>query len=201
LAPIAVDQPQKAAQLGIRWGLGHGLGVVALGGLGIFARASIHVDTISAWSEFMVGAVLIFVGLWAFRSASRMVIHDHAHGHEHAEPSHTHYHVHANSQHHDAASSHRGHSHAAFSVGLLHGAAGTGHLLGVLPSLAFPPLEAGLYLSAYFVAAVASMAGFGRLMGALVKNRGPYVLRRVMYGASSLALVVGTFWMGHAWPS
>jgi hypothetical protein len=82
----------------------------------------------------------------------------------------------------------------------LHGAAGTGHLLGVLPSLALPTLDAVFYLIAYFVAAVASMTAFGAILGAVTKQRGPQVLRRIMYTSSSAAIAVGAVWLTQAWP-
>lgn len=192
LAPIAVDRPTKAAALGLRWGLGHGLGVVLLGGLGIAARGVVDVDAISAWSEFIVGFMLVAMGLWALRRASRMVIH--AHGHAHDDADHAHLHVHASPEKHDTAA-HRGHSHAAFFVGLLHGAAGTGHLLGVLPSLALPPVQAAIYLGAYFVAAVGAMGLFGGLMGRLTRRFGLLGLRRIMYGVSTAAIGVGALWL------
>ena len=198
LAPIAVQDPKRAARMGFRWGLGHGLGVAALGGLGIFARTWLDVAALSAWAEVLVGFVLVVVGGWAFLTASRLVVHDHAHGHEDAD--HSHLHVHATFADHDAADAHRGHNHAAFFVGALHGAAGTGHLLGLLPSLALPPLEAALYLAAYFIAAVLAMVGFGGLMGYFVRNRGPGVLKRAMYGSSALAIVLGVYWVGATWP-
>ena len=198
LAPIAVDRPMRALGLGLRWGLGHGIGVVALGGLGIGARSLINVDAVSAWSEFAVGFMLIAMGLWAFRRATRMVVH--AHGHTHAEAGdHAHLHVHDGGTQHDAAA-HKGHAHAAFFVGMLHGAAGTGHLLGVLPSLALPPTQAAIYLGAYFVAAVLSMGIFGALMGRVVRRFGQGALRRVMFGVSSLAVAVGAVWIVQAWP-
>lgn len=192
LAPIAVDRPLKALGLGLRWGLGHGVGVVALGGLGIVARGFVDVDAISAWSEFIVGFMLVAMGLWALRRASRMVIH--THGHTHEADDHAHLHVHASPDQHDSAA-HRGHSHAAFFVGLLHGAAGTGHLLGVLPSLALPPAEAAVYLGAYFVAAVGAMGVFGGLMGRLAQRFGLLGLRRIMYGVSTAAIGVGAVWL------
>lgn len=192
LAPIAVDRPLKALGLGLRWGLGHGLGVVALGGLGILARDLVDVDAISAFSELLVGFLLVVMGLWALRRASRMVIHTHGHAHDDAD--HAHLHVHASPERHDRAA-HRGHSHAAFFVGLLHGAAGTGHLLGVLPSLALPPSEAALYLGAYFVAAVGAMGLFGALMGRLARRFGLLGLRRIMYGVSTTAIAIGALWL------
>ena len=197
LAPIAVDRPRRAAGLGFRWGLGHGLGVIVLGALGILARSWVDVDAVSAWSEFIVGFALVVMGLWAWRRATRVVIH--AHAHDHGDEGHAHLHVHTTDEDHDSADAHRAHSHAAFFVGLLHGAAGTGHLLGVLPSLALPPVDAALYLGAYFIAAVASMAAFGVLLGVVAAKRAPETIRRIMFGAASTALVVGVVWIGQAW--
>ena len=205
LAPIAVDRPRRAMALGLRWGLGHGLGVVLLGCLGIFARATVDVALISAWSEFIVGFALVFVGLWSARCAFRMVVHAHEHQHDHhdhhgGKGAHSHFHVHASADDHDAPEAHSAHSHAAFFVGMLHGAAGTGHLLGVLPSLALPPVDASIYLGSYFVAAVAAMVAFGGLLGVVSRNRSPEALRRIMYAASSVAVLLGFVWIGQALP-
>ena len=199
LAPIAADSPKRAAALGVRWGLGHGFGVILLGGVGVVARDAIPVELLSAWAEFLVGAILIAVGAWAFRRSGRMVIHSHDHHHGH-EGEHAHLHVHASGENHDAAEAHIGHSHAAFLVGLLHGAAGTGHLFGVLPSLALPTHEAVLYLGAYFVAAVLSMGVFGALMGRLARGGGPRMMQKIMYATSTFAMGLGVIWMGQSWP-
>ncbi len=199
ITPIALENPRRAVAIGTRWGLGHGLGAAALGGLGIVARSAINVDAISAWAEFAAGVTLLAVGLWSLRRALKIVVH--AHGHDHHDGAHHHhYHVHAADTDHREDHAHRTHSHAAFFVGVLHGAAGTGHLLGVLPSLALPPVSAAIYLAAYFVAAVLSMASVGLLMGRWARNRGPLAMRRAMVTASSLAVLVGLLWIGHAWP-
>lgn len=198
LAPIAADQPARAARIGLRWGIGHGLGVLVLGGLGAVAKAWINVDAISAWAEFCVGFLLVAVGLWSVRRALRITVHSHGHSHD---EDHAHYHVHDMDADHDAPGAHAGHSHAAFAVGLLHGVAGTGHLFGVLPSLALPPAEAAVYLAAYFVAAVAAMAGFGALMGTLTRGRSPRVLKNVMLGTSGAAVVIGVYWLVTGWPA
>ena len=49
-----------------------------------------------------------------------------------------------------------------FGVGLFHGMAGTGHLLGVLPSLLLSQVSAAVYLGMYFISAIGAMMGFGR---------------------------------------
>lgn len=198
LAPVAADDPSRAFRLGVRWGLGHGAGVVALGLLGLVARNFVNIDALSAWSEFFVGFILLAVGMWAFRKASKIVVHSHGHGHE--DDDHAHYHVHTSAERHDAPEAHTHHAHTAFWVGVLHGAAGAGHLFGVLPSLALPRGEAIVYLCAYFAAAVVSMGAFGAVMGFLVKDRSPRIMRGVMYLASVSAMGIGVVWLGNAWP-
>ena len=198
ITPIALEDPRRAIGIGTRWGLGHGLGALVLGGIGILARSAVNVEAISAWAELAAGVTLIVVGLWALRRASKIVVH--AHEHEHEGELHQHIHVHVADQDHAKAEAHRAHSHAAFFVGVLHGAAGTGHLLGVLPSLALPPASAAVYLAAYFVAAVGAMAGVGAVMGRWARERGALTMRRAMFGASGIAVLVGLFWIGHAWP-
>ena len=140
LTPLAMNDPQKARRLGFQWGMGHGLGAVILGLLGIAIKSSLDVASWSAWTEFSVGFLLLFIGVWSFKRASRIVVHSHPHVHEHADHhhghSHEHMHVHESDHEGHAPEKHQAHTHAAFLVGMLHGGAGTGHLLGVLPSLA-----------------------------------------------------------------
>ncbi len=210
LAPIAVDQPRRALAIGMRWGVGHGAGVVLLGGLGILARGSFDVDVASAWAEFSVGFVLIGLGAWALHRSRGVVIH--AHPHVHDEPhhpatdgtqthTHTHVHVHAAADGHDTPAAHATHERTAFFVGLLHGAAGGGHLLGVLPSLALPRAAAAVYLGAYFLAAVLAMAGFGAALGHIVRRSGQQFVRRLMTFSSLTAILVGVAWIVTAWPT
>jgi len=211
LAPIAIDRPRHAVALGIRWGLGHGLGVITLGGLGVLAQSSLDLHLISAWSELMVGFMLIMIGLWALRRASKVVIHSHPHEHSVAHrdsaeahptpPSdhHTHPHIHPHGLTEHSLNHHQGHSHAVFFVGLLHGSAGTGHLLGVIPSLALSTPDAIAYLCAYFIAAVCSMGAFGWLLGLISRHRGPLVIQQLMYAVSSVVLAIGLLWVTQFW--
>jgi len=206
LAPMAVHQPGRAVRTGAMWGLGHGLGVVALGTLGIFVRGSIDVQAWSAWAEGLVGIVLIVVGGWALRSAFKVVVHVHEHEHMPVAPvaahdhdhDHDHLHVHVGKMPHDVPQAHSRHGHAAFGVGMLHGAAGVGHLFGVIPSMALPPASAALYLGAYLVAAVASMAGFGLVLGRLSHRASARTMRGVLGACGVASVVLGVVWVGLA---
>ncbi len=198
LAPIALRDRLGAIRTGATWGLGHGTGVVLIGGLGIAANELVDATWLSAWSEFLVGFLLLGVGAWALRSALRLTVHQH--DHEHVSSDHSHLHLHLGEEAHDA-SAHRGHTHAAFGVGLLHGAAGTGHLLGVIPALALPAAQAALYLAAYLVAAVISMAAFGGAMGLLAKRAGLRAMRGLMIASGVGAVAVGLYWLSTGLPS
>ena len=198
LAPIATESPRDGARLGFRWGLGHACSVALLGAVGIGFRSAFDIEAISLWAEVSVGFLLIAIGGWAFMRATRIVVH--AHSHSHDEPGHSHVHVHASDAGHELPEAHRGHSHAAFFVGALHGAAGTSHLFGLLPALALPAAEATVYLVAYVVAAIVVMTGFGGLLGALILHRGPVLLRRAMFTSSLSAMMVGVYWVTATWP-
>lgn len=170
LAPMAVDAPRKAAGLGFRWGLGHGLGALSLGLLGVVARQAFDLHAISAWAEFLVGFALVGVGVWALYRSWRPGFHAH-------------------------------HGRQTFFVGMLHGVAGTGHLLAVIPSLALEPVDAVVYLLAYFISAVAVMTAFGAGLGRLVHRWPPHRLSFLVRCTAVMAIAIGVAWIGLAWPS
>ncbi len=197
VAPLALRDRRAAVRTGAAWGLGHGLGVATLGGLGMVARQAVDVTALSGWSEFSVGFLLVGLGLWSLRSALRLQIH--AHPHDHDDSDHAHPHVHIGDAAHDAAS-HHNHTHAAFGVGIFHGAAGMGHLLGVVPALALPPAQSAVYLAAYLLAAVISMAGFSFVLGELAHRAGMRVMRGLVLAVSVFTIAVGGWWLATTFP-
>tara|TARA_B100000575_G_scaffold255939_1_gene226007 strand:+ start:207 stop:884 length:678 start_codon:yes stop_codon:yes gene_type:complete len=197
LAPVAVDDRARAVRLGALWGLGHGLGVISIGLIGLSVAGLIDIDALSSWSEFAVGIMLVGVGGWSLRRAATVVIHRHEHGHSN-EAGHHHIHVHIGHVHDGAA--HQGHTHAALGIGWLHGAAGAGHVFGVVPALALPVFEAVVYLGAYFVSAVVSMALFGGFLGFAAKRSGPRMIRGLMSATGVAAVGLGVVWSVSSWP-
>ena len=59
VAPLVSENPSKGFQLGFRWGLGHGLGVVILGLLGFLIKEWVDVESWSTSAEALVGWLLI----------------------------------------------------------------------------------------------------------------------------------------------
>lgn len=190
LAPMALEDPGEAGKTGAYWGFGHGIGVVFIGGLGLWLRSLVDIEAWAAWAEFTVGFLIIAVGVWALLRAGKLEIHTHAHDHDGGE--HAHIHTHEVGD--------RRHLHAALGVGIFHGMAGSGHLFGVLPALALPTAQAAVYLVAYLIAAVIAMGGFALMLGRIAVRGEPDLIRRLMYASGTLAVVVGMVWVVVAWP-
>ena len=191
LTPIAVKAPAQAGRTGANWGLGHGLGVIIIGGLGLMLRSLVDFDVWSAWAEFAVGFMLLAVGAWSILRAPTVQAHVHSHDHGHDQHEHTHTH----------AAKRLDHNHAAFGIGFLHGLAGSGHLFGVLPALALPTGLAVVYLGSYLVAAILGMGGFAYLLGHLLRRGGPTWVQRIMIMSGGVAIGIGVFWIVRSWPS
>lgn len=169
VAPFAAEQDRGQWRAGFRWGLGHTIGVVIIGILLVTLRGVLPIQALSAYSERLVGVMLVAVAVWALvraRSPRR-----HRHG--------------------DAG--------ASFGVGILHGVAGSSHLFGLLPALALPTAgEQLLYLSGFGAAAIVGMTAFASLVGMLAMStvcRNVTGYRGLLYACSLSALLVGGFWL------
>ncbi len=196
IAPLAVRHSHRSWMPGLRWGIGHASGVTFIGVLSLMLREWLPVHLLSSWGEFVVGIMLIGIGLWSLRQALQHKVHTHEH--EHGDERHVHIHLHASKSPHTTESSHH-HAHAAFSIGILHGLAGSSHLLGILPMLAFPSqTQSFCYLIAFAVGTVISMAGFSWAMGFAAQRAaggGLQFYRGLMICCGVAAMAVGAVWI------
>jgi hypothetical protein len=201
LAPFSIQSDQSKTWIGIKWGLGHGIGIacVAIGLL--FVKTQIDVVQVSEWAELMVGFVLIAVGVKALFMARKLVIHDHDHAHDHGHFSnghqhqHSHLHVHVGESRHPHPSTDKAHLHAPMWIGLLHGVAGTGHLFGLVPALGLGLGDAGIYLTAYVIASIATMVMCVSCLDAVVARAGAHMMPRIMKWTASAAIITGIVWL------
>ena len=191
VTPMAVAGRERGWVSGWTWGFGHASGVVLVAVLAVLLRELLPaVDAISAWSERIVGAALIAVGLWALRRSTQMRSTAHAHG----VVSHRHIHIESG----PAWLRRLGHPHASFCLGVLHGVAGSSHFFGVLPALALPSTTASMtYIVAFGAGTVAAMTGFAAVVGtaAVRLPKGALPQRAMMVAAAVLAITVGTVWL------
>ena len=191
VGPLALDGRRRGWLAGWTWGIGHASGVVLVATLAILLRDLLPpIDRISAWSERLVGAALIAVGLWALRRSLRVQPAPHAHG----TVSHDHLHVQAGPRWLRRV----GHAHAAFFLGVLHGVAGSSHFVGVLPALALPTRAGALtYIVAFGAGTVAAMTAFAATAGCaggLVRPHSP-AYRAMTATAAIAAIVIGGVWL------
>jgi ABC-type nickel/cobalt efflux system permease component RcnA len=114
-----------AAGFGARWGLGHSIAVLVAGGV-LLATGLRLPARFEAAGEFLVGAMLVGLGVWAWHSARRLHLHtpdEHGgHGHVHVHPGprahahggvpHEHEHPHEHGAHgHEPGHHHHAHAH------------------------------------------------------------------------------------------
>ena len=191
VAPLAVEDGRRGWLAGWTWGIGHATGVVVVAVLAILLRDALPpIDALSAWSERLVGAVLVAVGLWALRRSLRVGPAAHRHG----PTVHDHLHVQGGPR----WMRRLGHAHASFCLGVLHGLAGSSHFFGVLPALGLPTRGAALlYIGAFGVGTVVAMTAFAAAvgLGSMRAADGPRAHRVMMTAAAVLAIAVGGVWL------
>ncbi len=191
VAPLAAADRERGWVAGWTWGVGHASGVVVVAVTAVILRDMLPpVHVISAWSERLVGAALIGIGLWALRRGAVVA----PARHEHGTLSHDHMHVQTGPR----WMKRLGHAHASFYLGVLHGVAGSSHFFGVLPALALPTRTAALaYIGAFGIGTVAAMTAFAAVVGSAGMRLAPGTIghRGMMLSAAVLALSVGGWWL------
>lgn len=166
-----------ASRVGIVWGLGHTLTVLAVGAAIIIFKIAIPIR-LGLAMEFAVAIVLMLLGLGAFasfvqivvrriagtpRAVDQPLVHSHAHGHGFGP--HRHPHVHPDSgENHESGLVTLNHEHLlptgamssfavrrplirSFGIGLVHGLAGSAAIALLVLGAIPQPLWATLYLA------------------------------------------------------
>jgi len=172
VAPLASDRERGQWLTGLQWGVGHTMGVLLIAALLLLLKEQLPLDAISAYSERIVGVSLIAIGGWGVWRAIQQHRQPHGHSHSHAGTS--------------------------FSMGAIHGLAGSSHLFGVLPALAFPSRMSSIsYLAGFGLGAIAGMTAFSAAVGLLSSklNRQSRSYSGLLYASSAVALVVGGVWL------
>lgn len=175
ITPLAIENRKKSWLVGFNWGLGHTIGVFIIGIMFLLFRDLIPVDTISAFSEQIVGILLIIIGLWIFyRIFSRKP-------HKQIKPK-------------------RDDAWTALGIGVIHGVAGVSHLIGILPSLALPTRADSIsYILGFGVGTIITMVAYSSIMGMVsykaAKNDHKKLLLGIRIAGSTVAVLVGIFWI------
>lgn len=178
IAPLTVSMPKRAWRVGVRWGLGHALGCALLVSAAFSLHAWLPLDAVSWWADRAVGGLLLLVGAWGLRLT---LVHF-------PTPDEL-----------SRGTRSRQHQHAALGVGLVHGVAGTPHLLTLLPVLAFSTGPQRLaYLIGYGAGNLVAMGIFAWVVGRATSGVCASEPRsyRLALGACSIASAsVGLLWV------
>lgn len=204
VAPFAIESKRKAWKIGLFWGIGHLVGMIAIGLLFALFKEIIPVDAISQYSEQLVGIVLVGIGIWSFyRIFKKKKKHKHLHVHAEDAPvihSHEHQHDHNSTHHHKHPEKLKQNNLASFSIGILHGLAGISHFLLFLPVLGFETQSDSMaYIIGFALGIVVAMVTFAFVIGkisSLVKNgHNEIFFNGIRFAGGLFALVIGIYWI------
>lgn len=186
------DRARSAVRLGVMWGLGHSLVLLAVGGTVTALGWTIPL-TIQDGAEIVVGFLLVGLGLWTLWRVRREW---HPHVHHHAHDGSDHVHVHAHPDGDTTVHDHQ-HHHSMFAIGAAHGLAGTGAVVVLIPvAMAASPMSAVLFLACFGIGTMVAMAAFSLIVNAAVQAapsvRSLAIFRAVAGGCS---LLIGVWWI------
>lgn len=202
-----------------QWALGHGLTLMLLSGLALLFKSSLPLH-LSEWVElWVIGPMMIGLGLLALWRAA--TLYSHAHPHDHDEPVAHDPHDHGDHGAHDhgphgpahVGSERAGHDHLhahvageritifnrSFGIGMLHGAAGTGGALAVALGLAADSVATAIgILILESVGVLIAMSGYALLLVFMAKRMArshTWMLRGVNLVVGLLSIGVGVVWL------
>ncbi|MBD0851767.1 FeoB-associated Cys-rich membrane protein [Maribacter arenosus] len=204
VVPFAIESKKKAWKIGLFWGIGHLVGMLSIGILFMVFKELIPVDSISGYSEQLVGLVLIGIGIWAiYKIFKKDKNHKHLHVHSENSPiihAHKHEHSHEKSHHHTHDKTIKQSNYASFSIGALHGLAGIAHFLLFLPVLGFDERsEAVLYIVGFGLGTLLAMTAFAFVIGKISSytkdEHNDVFFKGIRLAGGLFAIVIGIYWM------
>ena len=202
VVPLVFERARKHWKIGAAWGLGHVAGMLLIGLLYYFFKDLIPVDSLSQYSEVLVGFILIAIGIRAIYRANKAPRdHEHPHLHQDEQGTYVHIHEHHHNQHaHKHKSRKQQDARTAAGIGIIHGFAGISHFLIMLPVLGYDSdFDSAQYLIGFALGTVIAMAFFawilGRLRGVPSHDHRPGFLKVMQWSGGIIAIVVGIAWL------
>ncbi len=180
----------RSALVGLIWGIGHTLTLFAVG-FGVLVFKLTIPDRLALSMEFVVGALLVLLGIPIIR---RLVANRaHVHLHQHEDKKHLHSHSHDGTLGHD----HR-HIRRPLLLGMVHGLAGSGALIPLVLST-MPSVAQGLFFLLVFgVGSTLGMLLFSGLISLPFRFTAGLSLRLNLWTqgvAGAISIILGLFIM------
>ena len=151
---------------GAFWGLGH-TAMLFLFGTVVLTLDAVVPERLAHGLEFLVGLMLILLGIGVLRRVIKERIHFHAHRHVNGAI-HFHAHSHAGEKGHDPAQHHHDHSRdlplRALFVGSMHGMAGSAALILLTLQAVDTPGQGLLYIALFGAGSILGMLGLSAVI-------------------------------------
>ncbi|ENQ3106259.1 sulfite exporter TauE/SafE family protein [Bacillus cereus] len=151
----------RSTLAGVFWGIGHTATLFIVGIILIFMKGEIP----EKWAmslEFLVGIMLVYLGVTTVFSLNNL----HVHQHEHDGEEHKHIHSHIHSGKHEHKHQHKNVSYLkSMFIGLVHGLAGSGAMVILTMSTVKSVWEAAIYILIFGVGTVIGMLFFTTIIG------------------------------------
>lgn len=169
VASLTADKTglKRIARHGIFWGLGHAVMLSLFGGAVFALRLTLDAK-LSGILEFAVGIMLVILGGRIVAKVIRDRIHFHVHRHREGD---VHFHAHSHAgeivKHRDSSHAHLHPSHGwrrSFSVGLMHGLAGSAALVALTASTASTPVLGLAFMALFGIGSTLGMAAFSAVI-------------------------------------
>jgi len=169
---------RRETVLGLAWGAGHAVTLLALG-LPFVLAGQLLPDSVQAGAEVAIGGVIMFLALRLLLRWRRGYFHLHPHEHGDVRHVHPHVHEHATAEPHPGEQAHQ-HAHpedlgrspvGAFGIGLVHGIGGSAGASILLVSATTDTTAAVAALVVFAVGTALSMAAASLVFGATLAHR------------------------------
>ena len=182
-------KPMRAAAAGLFWGMGHTITLLLVGIFVLVFKKTIPVQAALSM-EFLVGALLVGLGIQILWEYWRKSFHTHSHG-----TGRNHIHFHAHNQSHQHRERHRRKS---LLVGMIHGLAGGGALVLLVLATIDTLLEGVAYVLVFGVGSILGMMIISTLLGlpfAISATWSGKLNERIRLLAGAVSVVLGVLVM------
>jgi len=184
---------KKSSFLGIFWGIGHTITLLAVGMAILTLKLTIP-DRLALFMEFMVGAMLVFLGVVVIREL--IINRIHMHSHLHGRQAHLHLHSHVEEQAH--IHQHIKPEFKSMMVGMVHGLAGSAALM-LLVLTSAPSISSGLlYIVIFGIGSIIGMMAISTLISLpfmVTAKKLENFSNKIKAGAGIISIGLGIFIM------
>lgn len=177
---------KKSSMLGAIWGVGHTLTLLITGTLVLIFQWSIP-DKLTLSLEFLVGILLVVLGVDVLRKIFKENVHLHEHHHENGIV-HTHLHTHSRGASHS-------HTHRSFLLGTLHGLAGSGVLVLLVLATVDDLFQGVLFILIFGLGSVLGMLVTSTFIALPFKFFGYFYHQSIRLGVGGTSIALGCFLM------